>query len=107
MSSRLLRMRSRDRDIRIFSMALRVNRGGSSVTSGARGSMRSTTKRRAIPRRRRRDCKGFFMKRERIFGRDHYRCVYCGERFLAEELTLDHVQARVRGGDRSEGNLVT
>ena len=24
-----------------------------------------------------------------------------------DELTLDHVQPRVRGGDRSEGNLVT
>jgi HNH endonuclease. len=33
--------------------------------------------------------------------------VYCGEQFPAEELTLDHIQPRVRGGDRSEGNLVT
>ena len=47
------------------------------------------------------------MKRSGIFERDEYRCVYCGEQFLAEELTLDHVQPRVRGGDRSEGNLVT
>ena len=47
------------------------------------------------------------MKRNRIFERDDYRCVYCGERFPAEELTVDHVQPRVRGGDRSEGNLVT
>lgn len=27
--------------------------------------------------------------------------------FPEDELTLDHVQPRVRGGDRSEGNLVT
>lgn len=47
------------------------------------------------------------MKRDRIFERDKHRCVYCGEVFPAEELTLDHVQARVRGGDRSEGNLVS
>jgi 5-methylcytosine-specific restriction endonuclease McrA len=47
------------------------------------------------------------MKRLRIFERDEYRCVYCGAQFAAEELTIDHVQARVRGGDRSEGNLVT
>ena len=47
------------------------------------------------------------MKRDRIFERDEFRCVYCGEQFLADELTLDHVQPRVRGGDRSEGNLVT
>ena len=47
------------------------------------------------------------MKRNGIFERDEFRCVYCGEQFLADELTLDHVQPRVRGGDRSEGNLVT
>jgi 5-methylcytosine-specific restriction endonuclease McrA len=47
------------------------------------------------------------MRREQIFERDRYRCVYCGEVFPAEELTVDHVQARVRGGDRSGGNLVT
>ena len=47
------------------------------------------------------------MKRDRVFERDDFRCVYCGEQFPAEELTLDHVQPRVRGGDRSEGNLVT
>ncbi len=33
--------------------------------------------------------------------------MYCGQQFPADELTLDHVQPRVRGGDRSEGNLVT
>ena len=47
------------------------------------------------------------MNRREIFERDEYRCVYCGEQFPAERLTLDHVQARVRGGDRSAGNLVT
>jgi 5-methylcytosine-specific restriction endonuclease McrA len=47
------------------------------------------------------------LKREEIFARDGYRCVYCGAVFPSEELTVDHVQARVRGGDRSGGNLVT
>lgn len=47
------------------------------------------------------------MKRNQIFERDEYRCVYCGEQCDADELTLDHVQPRVRGGDHSEGNLVT
>ena len=47
------------------------------------------------------------MKRELVFARDDFRCVYCGGSFPAEELTVDHVQARVRGGDRSGGNLVT
>jgi len=47
------------------------------------------------------------MKRLRIFERDTHRCVYCGQQFPPEELTIDHVEARVRGGDRSDGNLVT
>jgi len=46
-------------------------------------------------------------RRERIFRRDRYRCSYCGEVFAAPELTLDHVEPRMRGGDQSEGNLVT
>ena len=47
------------------------------------------------------------MKRDDVFARDGYRCVYCGEVFPVEALSVDHVQARVRGGDRSGGNLVT
>lgn len=42
-----------------------------------------------------------------MFARDDFRCVYCGEVRPVEELSVDHVQARVRGGDRSGGNLVT
>ncbi|HEX2077710.1 MAG TPA: HNH endonuclease [Longimicrobium sp.] len=45
--------------------------------------------------------------RDRIFRRDGHRCVYCGTVFPAEQLSLDHVQPRMRGGDNSEGNLVT
>jgi 5-methylcytosine-specific restriction endonuclease McrA len=47
------------------------------------------------------------MTRDEVFRRDQFRCVYCGQRFRAEELTVDHVEPRVRGGDRSGGNLVT
>lgn len=47
------------------------------------------------------------MKRGEIFARDDYRCVFCGQVFPEEELTVDHLQARSRGGDRSGGNLVT
>ncbi len=47
------------------------------------------------------------MRREDVFARDACRCVYCGQVFPAEALTVDHVQPRVRGGDRSGGNLVT
>lgn len=46
-------------------------------------------------------------RRERIFRRDGYRCVYCGAVDAGGRLTLDHVQPRVRGGDHSDGNLVT
>ena len=47
------------------------------------------------------------MRREQIFARDEHRCVYCGEQFEPAALTVDHVQPRMRGGDRSGGNLVT
>jgi 5-methylcytosine-specific restriction endonuclease McrA len=47
------------------------------------------------------------MKRQRVFERDDYRCVYCGQQFAADELTVDHVEPQLRGGDRSDGNLVT
>ncbi len=43
----------------------------------------------------------------RILARDEYRCVYCGRTLPPEELTLDHVEPQVKGGDWSEGNLVT
>ena len=47
------------------------------------------------------------MQRVEIFARDNYRCVFCGLVFPEEDLTVDHLQARSRGGDRSGGNLVT
>lgn len=46
-------------------------------------------------------------RRARIFRRDGMRCMYCGFTGAAEELTIDHVQPRVKGGDASDGNLVT
>lgn len=47
------------------------------------------------------------MQRQDVLARDNYRCIYCGNVFDAAELTVDHVQPRVRSGDRSGGNLVT
>jgi hypothetical protein len=49
----------------------------------------------------------FTVKRAEIFARDEFRCVYCGGVFDAAALTIDHVQPRMRGGDRSGGNVVT
>ena len=45
-------------------------------------------------------------RRMRILKRDGFQCVYCNARPLMEELTLDHVEPRVKGGDQSDGNLV-
>ena len=33
-------------------------------------------------------------------------CWYCGAPLSAQEMTLDHVQAKARGGDGRESNLV-
>lgn len=46
-------------------------------------------------------------RRERIFRRDGFTCVYCGVSDPTVELTLDHVEPRVKGGDTSDGNIVT
>jgi hypothetical protein len=46
-------------------------------------------------------------RRARIFRRDRYRCVYCGASGPDVDLTLDHVEPRIKGGDGSDGNLVT
>ena len=40
-----------------------------------------------------------------IFLRDDYRCQYCGEHFGIEELTLDHVVPKSKGGKRSFTNI--
>lgn len=45
-------------------------------------------------------------RRMRILQRDHFRCVYCNAQPPVDELTLDHVEPRVKGGDQSDGNLV-
>ncbi len=46
-------------------------------------------------------------RRVAVFRRDGYRCVYCGRIFPGRDLTVDHVQPRVKRGDHSAGNLVT
>src|SRR5262245_8992420 len=46
-------------------------------------------------------------RRTAIFRRDGFRCVYCGRVLPGRDLTVDHVQPRMRQGDQSPGNLVT
>jgi 5-methylcytosine-specific restriction endonuclease McrA len=44
--------------------------------------------------------------RRNIFKRDHYTCQYCGKQPGAEELTVDHVIPRARGGQSRWDNCV-
>ncbi len=56
---------------------------------------------------RRSDDRQNWVNRFEIFARDEFRCVYCGLVQEPEALSVDHVQPRMRGGDRSHGNVVT
>jgi len=44
--------------------------------------------------------------RRNIFARDNHRCQYCGKRPAKQELTIDHVIPRSRGGRDTWDNLV-
>lgn len=48
--------------------------------------------------------KGVIMTRQNIFKRDGGKCVYCSSK---DNLTIDHVLPRSRGGSTSWNNLVT
>jgi hypothetical protein len=45
-------------------------------------------------------------RKEEVLRRHGHRCVYCGEQHDAADLTVDHVEPRMKGGDHSPGNLV-
>lgn len=47
------------------------------------------------------------LTRKNFYLRDHYCCQYCGKRFAAKDLTLDHVIPKSRGGPDSWENLVS
>ena len=46
------------------------------------------------------------LSRRNIFARDEHRCQYCGQRFRLKDLTIDHVNPRVQGGENTWENLV-
>ena len=45
--------------------------------------------------------------RRNIFLRDNYSCVYCEKQLSTEELSVDHVLPKSRGGKDTWDNLVT
>jgi 5-methylcytosine-specific restriction endonuclease McrA len=45
--------------------------------------------------------------RRNLYIRDQFSCQYCGDRFNIQELTIDHVVPRVRGGRTSWTNCVS
>ena len=45
--------------------------------------------------------------RDNLFERDNYRCQYCGNNFEADDLNMDHVIPRDKGGRTSWENIVT
>ena len=45
--------------------------------------------------------------RKNLYMRDSYRCQYCGDKFQGDELTLDHIIPKSRGGKNSYENLVS
>jgi len=45
--------------------------------------------------------------RKNFYLRDRYRCQYCGKRFRGQDLTLDHIIPKSRGGPDTWENLVS
>jgi len=46
------------------------------------------------------------LSKKNVFVRDGYKCAYCGQRFKKDELTVDHVHPRCKGGKNTWENLV-
>lgn len=42
-----------------------------------------------------------------VYARDNFTCLYCGTRFMSEDLTFDHVIPQSRGGKTSWENIVS
>jgi|TARA_B100000282_G_scaffold135365_1_gene96951 5-methylcytosine-specific restriction endonuclease McrA len=45
--------------------------------------------------------------RKNVFWRDNYHCQYCGGEFKINDLTMDHVNPKSKGGEKSWENIVT
>ena len=44
--------------------------------------------------------------RKAIKEKNNYECIYCGESYLEQDLTIDHVRPRHRGGHNCTNNCV-
>lgn len=77
------------------------------------GFVRSTRMRLAVPevirlvRYDRVPQREIAFTRHNIFARDKHRCSYCGKKRPSDELDLDHVVPRSRGGAHGWSNVVT
>ena len=45
--------------------------------------------------------------RKNVFWRDNFQCQYCGKTFKFDELTMDHVVPKSKGGAKTWENIVT
>lgn len=50
---------------------------------------------------------GVKFSRQNVYARDDFRCQYCGLKFVARELSYDHVVPKSAGGRRTWTNIVT
>jgi 5-methylcytosine-specific restriction endonuclease McrA len=60
-----------------------------------------------VLRRFRRERVRIRFSRLNVYARDGFTCQYCGQRYLTEELTFDHVVPRAMGGTTTWENIVT
>ena len=47
------------------------------------------------------------LSRENVFIRDHHSCTYCGRRYASDNLTIDHIVPKSKGGEREWKNVTT
>ena len=47
------------------------------------------------------------VKRENVFIRDRHMCTYCGRRYASDDLNVDHIVPKSKGGEREWANVTT
>lgn len=52
------------------------------------------------------DKESIYADRYVLYSRDRHLCAYCGDQFLARDLTIDHVMPKSRGGKNTWTNVV-